>query len=585
MVTDMRRWFIIITVFLSLAASAQTGSIDPIMRLCGVTAPEELDSYEVERLSDYLQNPLQINRSSLSDLQKSGLLTPFQTASVMDYRARHGDILSFAELAALDGFGQEAAETLSPFIALDSRNLPGQRHSASKRLRQDISLRGGGRTDDELLYMYGLKYRVEYGGLGLSLSGSRSYGEASYVSGNISWKHRLGRIIVGDYNARFGQGLCLWNSPVIGGLTSPSAFMRKPLGLSATYSFTGSSAMTGIAADVAIGRWRTSFLLNMPDLKENPVGVLAPALNTSWYGRYGHISLTHTMTFSDWTEDFRIPQMRTAADASLCLSGVNLFGEASYDWVCRSAAAVCGTDFRAAEDLRLAALLKYLPPDGYSNEFGAAVSGQYSAGRWMKIRGKEGFGSSVRRSTGIFSIEASYFPKSKSKDGGRSVQVKMQTEWDFMLTDCVLLECRLAERLRTWGEKSRTDVRLEARYMSEYVHAAMRLNALKYVGVGLLGYVEGGYIGGKITSYMRMGLFRVDDWDDRIYAYERDAPGSFNVPAYYGRGLWVAFYLSWKLAPWCRSYLRASYIDYPFMQEEKRKPGRAELKIQFVFRL
>lgn len=585
MVTDMRRLFFIVFVFVSLTASAQNVSIDPIMRLCGVTTPEELDSYEVERLSDYQQTPLQVNRSSLSDLQKSGLFTPFQAASIMDYRSRHGDILSFVELAALDGFGQETVEILRSFVALESHTLPGQRRTAHKRLKQDLSLRGGGRADDGLEYMGGLKYRVEYGGLGLSLSGSRSYGDASYVSGNLSWNHRLGKIIVGDYNARFGQGLCLWNSSVIGGLTSPSAFMRKPSGLSATYSFTGSSAMTGIAADMEVGRWRTSFLLNMPDLKERPVRMLVPALNISWFGRYGHASLTHSMTFSDCTADFRIPQMRTAADASLCIGGINLFGEVAYDWVCRSAAAVCGTDFRASEDLRLAALVKYFPPSGYSNEYGAAVSGQYSAGRWIRIKGREGFGSSVRRSKGIFSMEMSYFPKSKSKDGGKSVQMKMHTEWDFMLTDFLLLKCRLTERLRTWGEKSRTDVRLEARYMSEHIHAAMRLNALKCVGVGLLGYAEGGYIGKKLSSYMRVGVFRIDDWDDRIYVYERDAPGSFNVPAYYGRGLWVACNLSWRLASWCRSYLRTSYMDYPFMPAEKRKPGRAELKIQFVFRL
>ena len=36
--------------------------------------------------------------------------------------------------------------------------------------------------------------------------------------------------------------------------------------------------------------------------------------------------------------------------------------------------------------------------------------------------------------------------------------------------------------------------------------------------------------------YLRGTLFFIDEWDDRIYAYERDAPGSFNVPAYYGRG-------------------------------------------------
>jgi hypothetical protein len=100
----------------------------------------------------------------------------------------------------------------------------------------------------------------------------------------------------------------------------------------------------------------------------------------------------------------------------------------------------------------------------------------------------------------------------------------------------------------------------------------------------MLGYIEGGYIPGCISAYLRLGLFMVDDWDDRIYVYERDAPGNFNVPAFYGRGLWTSAYLSSKPKQWLKLYLRASYISYVFMPLETRKPGRAELKFQCVFR-
>ena len=70
--------------------------------------------------------------------------------------------------------------------------------------------------------------------------------------------------------------------------------------------------------------------------------------------------------------------------------------------------------------------------------------------------------------------------------------------------------------------------------------------------------------------YLRQGAFMVDDWDDRIYVYERDAPGNFNVPALYGRGFWTSMYLSWKFAGWGRLYLIGIY----------KKPGNAELKLQ-----
>jgi hypothetical protein len=69
-------------------------------------------------------------------------------------------------------------------------------------------------------------------------------------------------------------------------------------------------------------------------------------------------------------------------------------------------------------------------------------------------------------------------------------------------------------------------------------------------------------------------MFAVDNWDDRIYVYERDAPGSFNVPAFYGRGLWTSVYLSWKYSRSGSLSLRGIY----------KKPGNAELKIQLGLR-
>lgn len=576
---------------LSLSISAQeTEDLYKLMRMAGVAEIEDVDSYEMERLCDYLRTPLNINESTASRLEKSGLFTPFQIASLTDYLSRHGDILSYTELAALDGFGNDRVEVLQPFISLVNRGMSGAGATGRTRVRQDVAVRSGVRTDQSI--MYGGKYRMEYRGFNLSVSCSKTYGETfalpSYVSGNISCDFGRGSVVMGDFNARFGQGLCMWNSTIIGGLTTPSAFMRRPSGISPTYSFTGSNALTGVAADFTVGRWKTSVAVALPDIKgisgEWGPETLQPVVNLARYGRHGHVSVTHYSVFSNLSESFRIPQMMTAADVSFCVKGVNLFGETACDWVNRSVAAVCGSDWSASESLRLAALLRYCPSKGFSNEYGVAVSGEYKTGKWMKMNGAEGFGTNRRRHTGNFSVDALYHPESKVKDDRTCVQIKAQTNWEFMITEYLLLKLRASERFRTWGRPHRTDVRAEIKYMSDMVQAALRINALKCTGIAVLGYMEGGYTGSSLSSYLRAGCFRVDDWDDRIYVYERDAPDSFNVPAYYGRGMWTAFNIIWKPARWCSIYLRASWTSYLFMQKAKRKPGRAELKFQTVFR-
>ena len=98
------------------------------------------------------------------------------------------------------------------------------------------------------------------------------------------------------------------------------------------------------------------------------------------------------------------------------------------------------------------------------------------------------------------------------------------------------------------------------------------MNVVRCVGTGLLAYIEGGYKTETISVYLKQGYYNVSEWDDRIYSYERDAPGSFNVPAFYGRGLWTSLVMSWKFARWGKAYLRTAI-----------KPGNAELKLQCVF--
>lgn len=95
-----------------------------------------------------------------------------------------------------------------------------------------------------------------------------------------------------------------------------------------------------------------------------------------------------------------------------------------------------------------------------------------------------------------------------------------------------------------------------------------------------MAYVEAMYRVKGLSVYLRQGIFMADKWEDRIYVYERDAAGSFNVPALYGRGVWTSFYGSWRFSSRSRLDLRASFTDYPLMKN--RKPGKAELKVQYA---
>ena len=564
----MRKAVLMVLIGLfGVAATGQTEEeISKVLRFIGVMELEEADGEEVERLVDILRHPVRINYASRSKLESSGLFTPFQIASLEDYILRHGDILSLTELSVIDGFTSIFAGKLNGFVSFESAGL----NSESKGIVGEIGTRSALKKNkgEHLLYNYALRGKCSINDVwGMSISGTRAYDAdkwyPSVYSGNFFWQHRRGQFVVGDFNARFGQGLCMWNTMTISSLTSPSSFMKRSSGLSPSYSFTGNYAMTGVAGDVSMGRWKVSALMSLPRLKTGSLLELQPVANVTRYFSFGHIGLTHNAKFSDIWKDFRIPAMNTSADFSICLRGVNVFGESVHDWISQRLSALVGIETSLGEKTSLASMIRYLPS---GDEYGAAMSFEYAA----------------KRHNVVVSSDGIYHPSGKKLTEGEAVQLKCLLRWKWTITDCLYSEIRVSERLRTWGQLNRTDLRADLQLDFNPWTLAMRLNMLSCVQTGLLGYLEMSCKGNKgLKIYLRQGVFKVDNWDDRIYVYERDAPGNFNVPAFYGRGVWTSAYMSWRATYKSSLYVRFNYTAYPFMYE-KKKPGKAELKFLYV---
>lgn len=581
----MRRLELLISFVLCVVpmAAQQQSDIERIMRLKGADSPEEMDPYEVERLEDILKNPLKLNHLSASRMVESGLFSHYQAVSLVDYRSRHGDVLSLPELAAVDGFGKAFTELIAPFVSLESARMPGH-PGDGWQIRNELTARAGVKVSmqedvPEETWNYGLKYKLEAGeSLSAGLALSRSYNadglRPDSFSGHARWdfRRREGKFIAGDFNARFGQGLALWNGLGISGLSAPSSYMKRTSGISSSSSFTGNYAFHGLAADLMIRSLKVSAFVAVNGDDEK-CGLL-PAVNLAWYGRNGQAGLTHYADFAGFPEALFIPDMKTSADICFCFEGVDIFAECAYDWISTSAAALAGLTFPAGEKLRLASMLRYYPSEYSPSRSSAARS-------TAKCSNEYAFSFSGETPSGTFSLDAAYFPEPKSVSGVHDLQFKMQSEWTFSFSEAFKTKLRIQERVRSWGENFRTDLRADFVYTIGRPVLALRLNVVNSKGTGFLGYLESGYKDAALAFYARGGIFLIDDWEDRIYAYERDAPGSFSVPAYYGRGLWAAFTASWRFSGWGKVYARAAYTGYPFM--EQKKPGKAELKLQCVF--
>ena len=572
----MRCVLIILGVFLvgqSALLAQQNSGIEAIFAFLGSDNPEELDSDEVARLEHLLEYPVSINGSNKSQLLSCGLFSAYQIAVLEDYIVRHGIVGSFMELSLLDGFGEEFVRKAAPFVTLSTRmaNPSNQNYGVKNELacKGTYTLREN--ESDDL--SYAMKYRVDVKGrLAGVFSASRTTAAESWApsaySGSISL--RLAkiplRLIAGDFNARFGQGLVLWSNSFITSVTTIDTFMKNPTGISQPWSFTGSNTLTGVAADYNAGKFLISAMTAFHGIKTStgmPRNIqIMPAANISWFCKYGQISMTNVMFLPLVRGSFDLI-FKTGLDAAFCIRGVNLFGELAHDWSTMLSSVAVGSRFGMGKHTEMAVLVRALQ----NEEYECAVSGSFTFGKKFK---------------GSYLSDVTYYPISKDNADSFSLQLKSQIVCEISFCEKWKMKFRLSERIRTWGLPFRTDARADISFTSDPFTATMRVNVLNCDASGILSYLEGGFSMQKITVYLRQGIFFIDDWDDRIYVYERDSPGSFNVPAMYGRGLWTSLCSSMKIRQSLRVYARASYVSYPFMQ--KKKPGKAELKLQLQYR-
>ena len=161
---------VMVTFLMCAAAYAQE---EDLMRVMGVDSPEEADPDEVERMADLLVHPLRINMVSESRLMAAGLLTRYQVASLTDYRRKHGNVVSFTELAAVDGFGEETVERLRRFISLECYALQDSKLQVQNDLAAKTASKFVGQNEG-YDWNYGVKYRLRSDRFSMALAGSRS---------------------------------------------------------------------------------------------------------------------------------------------------------------------------------------------------------------------------------------------------------------------------------------------------------------------------------------------------------------------------------------------------------------------------
>ncbi|MBR1570029.1 MAG: hypothetical protein IJ651_04800 [Bacteroidales bacterium] len=506
----MRKMFCAMVLWLpSLVVAAQEEDVlRAALYLSGASSAEEIPVGWTDQLEG-----LPAVRINSPNLRSGILLSDYQVASVKDYRASAGDILSWEELAHVDGFSQEAVVALKPFLSLYSSRLPGA--SDTVKVKGTVMVRG-------TLSSAGVKARVT--GQSWRAGGAWRGKDGTF---HASAEGRAGRWVLGDFNLRFGQGLALWSGFSMTSLSTVDAFLWRPNGISPAWSYLSSALNRGVAYEYSAPCWRGSVFATLDGLFGS---------HGEWLGRYGQIGTTAV-----WS---RSAGLSVSLDGRLNWRGTDSAFEVA--WKPGSLAFKSAFRCQVGDGGKLAVQGRAVPSrfSGKKHgEYALAAGGSYRSGRWVPLHGRSGFGSSIPAHEISLTVEAALLPV-PSADPGR-LQVRVYGNWKWQLSGLWSLAFRFTERYRNY-EPSRTGLRADLHLGAGPWLSVWRLEGVHCEGLGGLGYWEGGYKDDTLAGYLRLTGFFIDRWADRIYSYERDAAGTFSVPAYAGRGCAISLVGSWK---------------------------------------
>ena len=580
---------------------AQTGRFNP-------------DDFE-----EILGSRISLNAATEEELQMTGFLSLYQVRSLLDYRERYGDFFTWAEIHLIPGFSEKDAQWLALFFTLEPkrRPLPVNLRSVIRNGRRSLMLqtrtffpRGEPYsliTEQEYLhnpnsrylglpwYRYA-RYNYDYYGKlqwGFTLEsdpGERSL--ADFVSWHVNLKNMgsLKSLVLGDFRARFGQGLLIWNGTHFGASLSPSSLFNKEMGLTGYTSRDENRAFRGAGATFSIKDLDISVFASYRRLdariipegftslvetgyhrtpletgKKNTLKAWTTGVNMSYQGSGWKVGTTvlgygynkpdaSRITYYNQFKDRTLPFGGLALDYSGRYGSWLFFSEVATD-AGLSPAFLGGVIRYGKEGARAALVIRCFTPS-FTAAYGTDTGKNSSSSNEYSVQF-----SACRNVFKKWNLTGNawfyYFPVSRYLCHDKSYG------WDFRVQlqrDDHLFSVRQQRSILDKGITDKQYLRLQTTFfLNETLSLGLRTDLVNCIlretknDWGVAAYIQLAYRDKKekLTGSFRLSVFNTHSWDSRIYVYESDVLYGFSVPALYGKGI--------------RSYLNIKYTPLPYM--------------------
>jgi Helix-hairpin-helix motif len=652
--------FLVVILLFTMPLLAQQYPVTEINpeRLADELFPtQDLDlNYEnlYENLLQILSNPIDLNRASAEDFRSLFILRENQVESLLAYRSTLGPFLSVYELQAVPEMDLKTLHSLMPFIkvidasttfdkSLMSRVLHEENNYLLTRYQRTLELKDGYKRSTDSSQRYagspdGLYFRFRTsrpGDFSFGATTEKDPGEAirwhpqrhfygmDYYSyhGQILNKGRVKNIILGDYQAQFGQGLIMGGGFGMGkSAETITAIRRSNIGFLPYTSLRESGFFRGAAISLGIER---HLILHLFASRLRRDGQLAQdttmegsseisSISSSGYHRtpseiaarkkiietnMGSVVEYRTKTLNTgciyYHTDFSLPILPTPSlynqfsfrgdkneNAGLFLNytagNISFFSELAQT-LGQGKAIIAGLLGSLAKQTDISMAFRSFDRNFwsfYSNAIAENTIPQNETGMYWGF--KQGFGTKYSLA-GYMDLFRFPWIRYRGYAPSNGHEWLLRLNYQPSKTVFIFLQAREEEKIRNLSNEGalyQTDQGIKHNFWINADYAANRRLSFKtrlqwsnYVlhgktthGTCLIQDINVEL--GRFTISARHALFDTQDYDNRLYVYERDAWLAFSFPAYYGIGVRDYILLRWKVSRNMDFWIRWAHTHY-----------------------
>ncbi|MBU8891749.1 MAG: helix-hairpin-helix domain-containing protein [Bacteroidales bacterium] len=650
---------VLFSLFLSVNTLAQkVPTLEDLIEDIAGNTDAEIDYTSLyEDLNHYLNNPLNLNTATQEDLEKLQILNDFQVKSLLDYIKQKGQMLSIYELQLVYGFTLNDITKILPFVTIlgiqaDARF---KIKNALKYGNHQVFLRGqevleeqvgySPISDSALLespnsrylgssyklytkYKYNYKNKIYWGFTAEKDAGEEFFAGTNKNGFDFYSAHLqvndigiIKTITLGDFQAKFGQGLVLWSDMGLGKTPYVLNIRKKAQGLKKYSSTNENIFMRGAGTTISVKNFDiTTFYsnkkidANIQDSTENDIASVSSFQNTGYHSvpseiidkdaigeqiiggniTYNHNRFKVGLTgvnykySSDLLKDTTPEnQFKFQGDENTNIGLDYKFGFGDFSFFGEEAisanggkAFLNGILVNLAPQVSFSAMHRHYDKNyqaNFANAFAEASGSSNESGLYF---GLELHPIKHWQVTAYFDTYQFPWIKTGIDAPSNGYDWFIQTDYAPARNLSMYLRLKNEEKLVNKNADSGIDELTNQNNFKIRFHISYRINdqiSLKN-RVETATFKEGsekpdyGYMIYQDIFYdfaniplsfnMRFAVFETDSYDARIYAYESDILYAFSIPAYYSKGSRTYFNLKYSLGDYMDIWLRYAQTYY-----------------------